>query len=191
MNANLPAALDFLIHDEGGWVQRKSGALGNMGLGMQALIDYHKLMNLPRPAVQDLKDLTSDDAKAIYTKLFAEKVGFDALPSGVDYAALDAACNEGAGQGTVEKPGAMRLLEMTKDIVDPLERVKAMSDIRLDRKRKRPDWNDQTIDGAFQKGHGEGWTNRIGTCVPARAAEMISPTQSAKSTEAPESDCTL
>ncbi len=173
MNVNLPDALNHILNDEGGWVQKKSGALGNMGLGMQALMDWRHAIGMPAPRVNDLRNLSVDEAKAIYKKMYAEPIGFDALPSGVDYAALDAAVNEGANQGTVEKPGALRLLDMTKDVADPLERVKAIGEIRLDRKRKRPDWADQTIGGDFVKGHGEGWTNRIAIWVPQRAAEMI------------------
>ncbi len=192
MNANLPAALDYILHDEGGWVQKKSGALGNMGIGMQTLMDYRHAIGMPPPRVNDLRNLSVDEAKAIYTKLYAEKIGFANLPSGVDYMALDSSINEGPGMGTVEKPGALRLLEMTKDIADPLERVKAIGEIRLDRKRKRPDWADQTIGGDFVKGHGEGWTNRIGVWVPRRAAEMIA-AQPKSAIRPPESDsdCTL
>lgn len=173
MNANLDAALDFILNDEGGWVLKKSGAAGNFGIGMATLITWRHLQHQPYPTLADLRVLTADEAKAIYTRLYAEPIGFDALPSGLDYAALDAAVNEGAGTGTVEKPGAKRLLEMTKDVAPVLARVKAISDIRLDRKRKRPDWHDQTINGEFVKGHGEGWTNRIGVWVPERAAAMM------------------
>lgn len=169
MKTNIDISTDYIIDDEGGWVfVKRTGAVGNMGIGMATLISWRHLMHATAmPTVDDLRHLTRAEAKAIYSSsLYAEHIGFDALPSGLDYAALDAAVNEGAH-------GALILLAATTQITDVLDRVKAISDMRLAAKRLRPDWNDRTVNGELIKGHGVGWTRRIGELVPSRAQLMI------------------
>jgi lysozyme family protein len=167
MHENLDASLDFILEDEGGWVQKPNGACGNMGVGMATLIEWRKLHGQPRPTINDLKNLSPADAKAIYTELYAQRVLFDGLPSGLDYCALDAAVNEGVG-------GAMRLLAATAGM--PVkDQIVAICDKRLAAKKMRADWDDHILGGLIVKGHGLGWTRRIGKMVPARALAMIEP----------------
>ena len=174
MNSNLEASLNFILQDEGQWVEKPNGAIGKFGIGMATLIAWRNISKGIYPTVADLRNLTDVEAKAIYSsKLYAANIGFDTLPIGLDYAALDAATNEGSGMGDDSKPGAKLLLLMTADVADVMERVKAISAIRLDRKSKRPDWNDYIQNGVAQRGHGAGWTNRIGIWVPRRAQAMI------------------
>ena len=46
----------------------------------------------------EMKSLTPEDLKPIYRKLYADKVRFDDLPSGLDWAVLDWAVNSGTGR---------------------------------------------------------------------------------------------
>jgi lysozyme family protein len=156
MNKNLEASLNFLVLDEGGWVQRKSGALGNRGIGMQTLMDYRHAIGMPVPRVNDLRNLSVAEAKAIYTKLYAEPIGFSELPSGLDYLTLDHAVNSGVG-------AANRLLAATASISDVAERMKAMTEERMKEKQARTEW----------PLYGPGWTARIQVNVPKRALAMM------------------
>ncbi len=117
MLSNLDASLDYILQDEGGWVLKPSGAAGNFGIGMATLITWRAMQKKPHPSLDDLKNLSVAEAKAIYgSSLYAGHIGFADLPVGLDYAALDAAVNEGSGVGTPEKPGAQRLLSMTEGV---------------------------------------------------------------------------
>ena len=54
----------------------------------------------------EMKALTPEDVKPVYKKLYADKVRFDDLPSGLDWAVLDWAVNSGTG-------GAAKALQKT------------------------------------------------------------------------------
>ena len=70
----------------------------------------------------------------------------------LDYAALDAAVNEGV-------EAARAFLLVTTPIKDVKARIQALSDLRLAVKKARPEWAQ----------FGPGWTARIGERVVARA----------------------
>ena len=46
----------------------------------------------------EMKALTPEDVKPVYKKLYADKVRFDDLPAGLDWAVLDWAVNSGTGR---------------------------------------------------------------------------------------------
>ena len=52
----------------------------------------------------EMKSLTPEDLKPIYRKLYADKVRFDDLLSGLDWAVLDWAVNSGTGRAAKALP---------------------------------------------------------------------------------------
>jgi lysozyme family protein len=87
------------------------------------------------------------------------RIGFDELEAGLDYAALDASINEG-------EAGMSALLIITEPLkADVASRIDAMSDIRLAVKKRRPAWTKS----------GTGWQARIGDRVPTQAKAMMEP----------------
>lgn len=173
MKANRAASIAINIQEEGGLVIRATepGGMGKYGVSFVKLAEFRKKHGKPAPTVDDLKNLSVEGATAIYSDT-ADEIGFDALPSGVDHAALEAAINEGVSF-------TRALLVVTAIHKDPMTRVRAMSDVRLAVKRLRPDWDDHDgIDKATGatvrvKGFGVGWTRRIAEWIPAEAAKMI------------------
>jgi lysozyme family protein len=138
---NLDAALDLILKAEGGFAQRgnEPGGAVNMGVSMTAYATWRKQNGDPAPTIDDLKAMPVAEAKAIYTADYAAPIRFDQLPAGLDYAALDAAVNEGVGW-------TKRFL--AKPHPAP---IAAMCDQRLAGKKARPEWTR----------FGKGWTSRI------------------------------
>lgn len=155
MRANLDKALAYVFVSEGGFAQRATEPGGSvcMGISQQTLATWRKQHGGPVPTVDDVRNLSKGEATAIYEKLYAEPIGFDALASGVDYCALDAAVNEGVGWTT----RIMRALPVSAadDVID------FVCDTRLAGKRKRAEWVQ----------FGRGWTSRIES-VRKHAKEM-------------------
>ena len=154
MKANLDKAIAFILEDEGGYAKRANepGGAVNMGVSMTALTSWRLVHNRPRPSFVDLHALTKDEAEAIYTTNYALPIHFETLPAGLDYAALDAAVNEGV-------EAARAFLLVTTPIKDVKARIQALSDLRLAVKKARPEWAQ----------FGPGWTARIGDRVVQRA----------------------
>ena len=57
----------------------------------------------------EMKSLTPEDVKPVYKKLYADKVRFDELSSGLDWAVLDWAVNSGPGRAAISFKGIMYL----------------------------------------------------------------------------------
>ena len=159
MQANLATAIGHILDDEGGFAQRagEPGGAVNKGVSFLAFQIWRNAQRKPAPTFADLKALTVEEATAIYTANYAAKIGFNALPAGVDYAALDSAVNEGVAFTNA-------LLTLTHSIDDARSRVQFMSDTRLGLKKLKPGW----------KSYGHGWTDRIGVNVIARATALAS-----------------
>lgn len=84
-----------LVH-EGGYVNNKNdrGGMTNLGVTRRVYEDW-----VDRPvSEQEMRDLTPDDVAPIYRKNYADRIHFDSLPSGVDWACLDWAINSGASR---------------------------------------------------------------------------------------------
>lgn len=164
MRANLDKALAYVFVSEGGFAQRPTepGGAVNMGISLQAYAAWWVKLAATSgappdaPTIADLQKMTKEEAIAIYDTLYAEPIGFDALPSGVDYCALDAAVNEGVGW-TKRIMQAMPV-SAADDVID------FVCDTRLAGKRKRPQWVQ----------FGRGWTSRIES-VRKHAKEMVTP----------------
>ena len=86
----------MLLTPEGGFGNHPEDPAGTTNLGvtkgkMQQYLGRHVSMG-------EMKALTPENVKPIYRKLYAEKVRFDNLLSGLDWAALDWAVNSGTGR---------------------------------------------------------------------------------------------
>ena len=88
MKENWDRAINHVLLWEGGSAIRPNepGGAVNMGVSLTAFREEH-----PEAEVQDLLDMSKDEAKRIFKKNYADKIGFDLLPSGYDLAALHAA----------------------------------------------------------------------------------------------------
>lgn len=82
----------FTLHrgDPGNWTGGKVG-VGQLK-GTKYGIAANSYPNL------DIRNLTLDDAKAIYKRDYASKVAYDEQPAGVDYSAFDICVNSGPGR---------------------------------------------------------------------------------------------
>ena len=96
MKDNFDKCFEMLLKHEGGFVNHPEDPAGATNLGvtkgtMQQYLGRHVSMG-------EMKALTPEDVKPIYKKLYADKVRFDDLPSGLDWAVLDWAVNSGTGR---------------------------------------------------------------------------------------------
>ena len=79
------AAVDFVLAAEGGLVEDPSdpGGLTKFGISQRA---YPNL---------NIRELTIDDAKALYRKDYWDRCSCDKLPAGIAFVVFDAAVNQG------------------------------------------------------------------------------------------------
>jgi lysozyme family protein len=107
-----------MLNDEGGFSLRppnpdgtggEPGGSVNKGISMLVFEEWRKKHGKPPPTIDDLRNLTTDEAKEIYTDRWNQLQGDD-LPSGLDYALFDASTMIGI-------VGARALLQT---IVEPL-----------------------------------------------------------------------
>ncbi len=153
MKDNRNAAIAYVMDDEGGW---NPADPSNCGITLDRLKAYCQTRGLPVPTIFDLQKLSQAEKIDFYNWL-CDRIAFDVLPHGVDYAALDCATNEG-------EAGLNAIMLLTHVLVpDTHARIQAMSDIRIAVKRLRPQWSK----------YGPGWSGRIATRVPQRAFTMM------------------
>ena len=96
MKQNFDKCLEMVLVHEGGYVNNKNdrGGMTNLGVTRRVYEDW-----VDRPvSEQEMRDLTPDDVAPIYRKNYADRIHFDSLPSGVDWACLDWAINSGASR---------------------------------------------------------------------------------------------
>ena len=94
---NFDACFDMLLTHEGGFVNHPEDPAGATNLGvtkgtLQQYLGRHVSMG-------EIKALTPEDVKPIYRKLYADKVRFDDLLSGLDWAV-----NSGTGRAAKALP---------------------------------------------------------------------------------------
>lgn len=97
MRENLQTALTYILADEGGFAERaeEPGGGVNKGVSLQALQEWRARKGLPEPSMDDLRNLTTEEAMQIYEQRYWTSIRGDQLPSGLDYAMLNAAVMEG------------------------------------------------------------------------------------------------
>ena len=83
---------------EGGYVNhpKDPGGATNFGITQRVYDAYRESTNLARRAV---KLITSQEVADIYRTEYADKIRYDDLPAGIDYATLDGAVNSGVSRG--------------------------------------------------------------------------------------------
>lgn len=154
---NRAAAISFIQQEEGayphGWNPRDPSYCGI------TLPEWNRMReekSRPDATVDELRAIQPAEIEEFYGwKL--DRIGFDEIATGLDYAVADAAVNEGEG-------AAKALLTVTSPLtLDVEQRIHAISDCRLAVKKLRSTWSR----------NGAGWSARIGDRVVARAVAML------------------
>jgi lysozyme family protein len=94
MKQNFDKCLEMVLVHEGGYVNNKNdrGGMTNLGVTRKVYEDW-----VDRPvSEEEMRNLTPEDVAPIYRKNYADRIHFDLLPSGLDWACLDWAINSGA-----------------------------------------------------------------------------------------------
>lgn len=170
MQKNLAKALAWVDEDEGPELNiggSEPGGSSKHGVSMETLRAWHSLQKLPPPTMDDMKAVDATLAAAIYTKMFAEPIRFNDLPSGVDYRLLDIEINLGVTGGRMALQLALGEFPvdgvLTDDIIaranrlNPDALIMALSAVWITKKHESANWNPSPI---TLKGYGHGWSNR-------------------------------
>ncbi|CUW87440.1 glycoside hydrolase family 108 protein [Agrobacterium genomosp. 2] len=158
------------IHiSEGGYVNhpKDPGGATNFGITQRVYDSYRKDRGL---TARSVKQITSDEVAAIYKTQYADKIRYDELPAGIDYATLDGAVNSGVSRGAKwlqsalgvssdGKIGSQTIAAATK--ADAIHTVKSMCAKRMSFLRGL------SIFSTF----GKGWTSRVAR-VEAESVSM-------------------
>jgi len=96
MKSNWDAALDAVLHHEGGYVHHKDDPGGMTNLGCTKTT-WEKWCGHPVDEA-DMRALTPADVAPLYKNKYWDKVKADELPAGVDYVVFDTAINSGPGR---------------------------------------------------------------------------------------------
>lgn len=99
MRASLDTGLQFVLNDEGGYVERSNepGGACNKGVSFLVFCEWRHKQGKPKPTFADLRALTDKEAKDIYTSLFSAPLNLDATPVPLDYVMLNTAVMQGVG----------------------------------------------------------------------------------------------
>lgn len=162
-------AMVHIRRDEGGYVNHKLDPGGATNFGVtQAVYDAFRKRN-GYPA-RSVKQITSTEVDVIYRTQYADKVRYDDIPAGVDYATLDAAVNSGVSRGakwlqlsvgaSADGQVGPQTLAKTKS-ADPVKTIKAICFRRLSFVQSLKTWTT----------FGKGWSRRIAG-VEANAVKM-------------------
>lgn len=97
MQGNFEQALERVFAHEGGYVNHRHDPGGATNRGVtQRTYDAWRQRIGERP--RDVRELSDDEARRIYKEQYADKVWFDRLPAGLDYALFDFAVNSGVSR---------------------------------------------------------------------------------------------
>lgn len=96
MKNNYNDALLHLLKDEGGYTNNPNDSGGATNYGI-TITDYRKYINKAGTSA-DVRNMTVDQAKAIYKPKYWDVIGGDSLPAGVDYTAFDYGVLAGPGR---------------------------------------------------------------------------------------------
>lgn len=96
MKKNYEFAIREVLKSEGGYTNdpKDSGGATNFGI---TIGDYRKYIN-KNGTPKDVKNMTVDQAKAIYKARYWDAIGADKLESGVDFTCFDYGVNSGIGR---------------------------------------------------------------------------------------------
>ena len=137
MKNNFDKCFDMLLAHEGGFVNHPEDPGGATNLGVTKRVMQQFLGRAV--SMGEMKALTQEDVRPVYKKLYADKVRFDDLPSGLDWAVLDWAVNSGTGRAAkalqklvgAKQDGAIgpKTLQAVMDH-DPAELIDKLHDTR-------------------------------------------------------------
>lgn len=165
--------VDWVLAKEGGYVDhpRDNGGATNFGITLRTLAAYRG-----RAVTKgDVRNMTVEEARAIYLALYWNPVRGDELPRGVDLCVFDAAVHSGPGNsarwlqqalGTVVVDGAIgprTLAALRANQVSLNVFIMGLIDQRRVFLRGHEDWD------VF----GRGWTNRLNELEDAATARLI------------------
>jgi lysozyme family protein len=88
MRENLDDSLELIWGHEGGYVNRKTDRGGPTKFGVTAKT-LAAARGVPKVTAEQVRNLTIDEAEAIYRKSYWGPAGGDQLPAGLDYQAFD------------------------------------------------------------------------------------------------------
>ncbi|WP_428427331.1 glycoside hydrolase family 108 protein [Pararhizobium sp.] len=96
--SNYPASLKLVLKHEGGNVDHPKDPGGRTSRGITKAV-YDSWRKSKGQALRDVFTATEAEVAAIYRRNYADKVRFDDLPAGLDYATFDGAVNSGVSRG--------------------------------------------------------------------------------------------
>lgn len=134
--------MEYVIDDEGDELNTspsEPGGASRFGISIDALSRFLKR----QATLDDLRSLTPASAAQIYKKLYAEPIGFDKLPAGLNYAALDFAINSGiANVDQIEnQKGIKDALTLALKEVGVIAQIDRLCDLRLEHMKRSPNWS--------------------------------------------------
>ncbi len=169
MKENFDAALEAILHHEGGYVDHPKDPGGRTNLGCTQRV-WEEWVGHPVDE-KTMRGLTPELVAPLYKAKYWDKIKGDELPTGVDYAVFDAAINSGPGraakwlQQTVAAvpDGAIGAGTLAKvAAMDAEEIVEKYQATRLAFMQSLPTWDT----------FGKGWGRRV-TEVKDAALKMV------------------
>lgn len=181
MDRNFNRSLQLVLKSEGGFVNLKAdpGGATNLGITIATFRTYIK----PNGTIEDLKNLTVEQAGVCYRRQYWDAICGAELPDGVDYATFDLAVNSGVGRAaqflqevvgaTQDKKVGPETITLTKakgaaDVINDL------CDARLAFLHRLPTWPT----------FGRGWSDRVKSvraqAINMAAAGSLAPVQPAQ-----------
>lgn len=159
----------WILASEGGYVDHPSdpGGATNMGITHRTLAAWRKV---PSVTKQQVRELTRQEALAIYEAQYWRTSGADRLPEGLDYAVFDYAVNSGPARAVKD---LQRVVGVTADGIMGAQTLAAVD--RYGAVRAIEGLTDRRM--AFLRGlstfgtFGRGWTRRVED-VAAKAGKL-------------------
>jgi len=98
MKATYARAMKQIRLFEGGYVnhRRDPGGATNFGVTQAVYDEYRSSKRMPK---QTIRLITETEVNDIYLTKYADKIRYDELPAGIDFATLDGAVNSGVSRG--------------------------------------------------------------------------------------------
>lgn len=99
MKSNYEKSLQLVLRHEGGYVNhpKDPGGATNKGVTQKVYDNYRSVNGWKK---QSVRQITQSEVAAIYRHEYADVVGFDKLPLGLDYVQFDGGINSGPVQAT-------------------------------------------------------------------------------------------
>jgi len=92
--STFPAALAFVLSQEGGWSNDPDDPGGATNKGI-TLATYRLWNNDPKLSANQLRDITDAEVEAIYRTMYWDAVDGDEMPPGIDLSLMDFGVNAG------------------------------------------------------------------------------------------------